>query len=185
MTQSDQSATRYLIHFQSALQRYRVPQAEEIVADLQNHISEALSSGKSHSEVINALGPFDQLARSYAVELLVNFPRNTQVTLASRYLRIASFVIAGSVLSLGIVVTLGLVGVTLLAAGPSLVVGGILQWLGEHPWWINTGNLPPLAVISLGPIASVAGWGVCWVLWRYILMTARTVRRILPVPYPA
>ena len=184
MTQSDQTATRYLTQFQSALQRYRVPQAGEIVVDLENHISEALGSGKSLNEVIKALGPYDQLARGYALELLVNPPKDSQATAAVRFLRILGFVIAGSVLSLCIVFTLGLLGISLLAAGPALVVGGILQSMGEHPWWINTGNLPPLVVISIGPISSAAGWGICWVLWRYIRMTARTVRKVLPVPHP-
>lgn len=183
MTQSDQTTTRYLIQFQSALQRYRVPQAEEITADLQNHISEALGSGKALSDIITALGPYDQLARSYALELLVNHPKDSQATAAVRFLKIFSLVIAGSVLSLCIVFTLGSLGITLLAAGPSLVIGGILQSMGEHPWWIHTGNLPPLIVISIGPILSVAGWGVCWVLWRYVRMTARTARRILPTHY--
>lgn len=185
MTQGNQMTTHYLGQFQSALRRYRVPQEEEIVAELRNHISEALESGKPLEDIIKALGPCDQLARGYALELLVNPPKDYRATAVVRFLKILSLVIAGSVLSLFIVSTLGLLGGMLLAAGPSLVVGGILQAMGKQPWWIHTGSLPPLAVIAIGPVASLAGWVVCWILWRYVRMTARKVRKIMPMPYPA
>jgi uncharacterized membrane protein len=182
MTSSDLAATRYLAELRNALQRYRVPQHEEILFDLKNHISEAMGSGKSLEAVIAAFGPPDLLARAYAMELLINPPKASKIAGAVRLVKILSLVVAGGFFSLCITFTLALLGLSLLAAGPALIVGGVLQSAGQHPWWINTGPLTPLAVIAIGLLASLIGAGVCWVLWRYVRMTARTLRKILPGP---
>jgi uncharacterized membrane protein len=166
--------------FRSALQLYRVPQSEEIVFDVKNHISEAMGSGKSPADVIAALGLPDVLARAYAMELLLNPPKDSRATATVRLLKILSLVIAGGFLSLCITLTLAVLGLTLIASGPALVAGGVLQSMGEHPSWINMGPLSPLAVISIGPVVSIAGCGVCLILWRYAQMTARTLRKLLP-----
>jgi uncharacterized membrane protein len=182
MTANDPTATRYLSQFRVCLERYRVPSPDEIVIDLGNHISEATGAGKPVAVVIAALGSPDKLARAYAIELLLNPPKESRTTAVMRVLRITGLLVAGGFFSLFIVFTLGLIGLALLATGPALIVGGVLQSLGDHPWWINTGNLSPLAVISLGPLALAVGAGICWILWRYIRMTARTMRKILPAP---
>jgi uncharacterized membrane protein len=184
MTQNDHMAVRYLSRFRIALQRYRVPHAEEIVDDLRNHISEAKTSDKSYAEIVAALGSPDKLARAYAVELLIDPPKDTPVATVIRFLKILSLIIAESFVSLCIAVTLGSFGISLLLAGPAMVIGGILEAVGAHPWWINTGNLPPLAVVALGPVTSAFGWGACWLLWRYVRMMSRRLRKVLPQNQP-
>jgi uncharacterized membrane protein len=182
MTPDDLEATKYLSAVRSALQRYRVPQHAEIVYDLRNHISEATGSGKSLTDVIAGLGPSDHLARAYAMELLINPPKDSRATAVVRFIKILSLVIAGGFFSLCITFTLAILGLSLLAAGLAFIVGGLLQSVGQHPWWINTGNLPPLAVVAIGPLTSLIGAGACWVLWRYVRMIARTLRKMLPAP---
>jgi len=182
MSSTDQTATLYLSRFQMALERYRVPNPAEITADLMNHISEASGSGKPINAALDALGTPDELARAYAMELLVTPPRPSRFAGVFRILRILSLVIAGGFLSFCIVATLGLVGLFLVVAGPAMVFGGILQWMGEHPWWISAGPLSPAQVALLGILMLILGCGALWLLWRYARVTVRTVRKLLPVP---
>ena len=181
MIPTEQIETLYLSQFRMALERYRVPNAAEITSDLMNHISEASSSGKPINDALNALGTPEQLARAYAIELLIGPPKHGRITGAFRALRILSLVIAGGFLSLCIVATLGFLGLSLVAAGPALIVGGILRWMGEHPWWITGDPLSPVEIELLGILSLVLGCGALWLLWGYVRVTVRTVRKLLPV----
>lgn len=183
MSPTDQATTLYLTQFQKALLRHRVPNAEEISTDLRNHVLEATDSGKPITDVIAALGSPDQLARAYAMELLLSPPENTRMAGGIRILKVLSLVVAGGFLSLCVVATLGFLGLSLVVAGPAMVVGGILRWMGAHPSWVTPGPLSPVEVMLLGIVVFAIGCSACWLLWGYVRVTARTIRKLLPAPH--
>ena len=180
MSQEDPMIAQYMTRFQCALRRYSVPESAEIAADVRSHIAEALNYGKPLGAVVATLGPADTLARAYAVELLMHEPRDARLRFVGRVLKILGLVIAGSFLSLIMVVTLGGLGLCFLLAGMILIVGGGLEALGVHLAHVQTGGLPPFVTMALGPVAFAIGWGFCWLLWRYVRTAARTLRKALP-----
>ena len=180
MTQADPAIAQYMSRFEAALRRYGLPEWAEISSDLRSHIDEAESFGKPVADVIAALGPPDALARAYAVELLMAPPKNARATAVVRVLKIAGVVIAGSFISLIVAITLGGFGLSFLLAGVILFIGGGLKAAGVYLPFVSTGELPPLAVMALGPVALAVGWGICWLLWLYIRIAARALRGTLP-----
>ena len=180
MSSAEPEVTIYLNEFRVALRRYRVPNSAEISADLSNHIAEAASSGKPIADVLRALGSPDELARAYAIELLVSPPEHSRIPDVFRVLKILSVVVGGGFLSLFIVVTLGLVGSALILGGSAMIVSAIFQQMGKHPWWFNLGPLSPETVALPGTLLFVVGAGALWLLWVYVRITARTARKLLP-----
>lgn len=180
MTQGELAIAQYMSRFEEALRRYGVPAWAEIAGDLKSHIAEAEGYGKPIADVMTALGSPDALARAYAVELLMAPPRDARATAAARFIRISGVVIAGSFISLVVAITLGGFGLSFLLAGVILIIGGGLQAAGVYLPFVQTGGLPPLAVIALGPVALAVGWGMCCLLRLYIRMAARALRRTLP-----
>ncbi|MES1157183.1 MAG: hypothetical protein ABUL73_05330 [Alphaproteobacteria bacterium] len=180
MSQEDPMVAQYVTRLQNALRRYSVPESAEIVADVRSHIAEALNYGQPLGAVMTTLGPADTLARAYAVELLMHEPKDARIEALLRFLKIMGFVIAGSFLSMIVAVTLGGFGLSFLLAGMILIVAGGLEALGVHLAHVHTGGLPPLVTIALGPVALAVGWGFCWLLWLYVRMAARALRKALP-----
>ena len=180
MSQEDAKIARYMAGFEAMLRKHRVPEAGEITTDVRGHIAEALSYGKPLDEIMTTLGPADALARAYAVELLMHAPKDSRGATALRVLAIIGLVIAGSLLSLVLVVALGGFGLSFLLAGMILIVCGGLEALGIHLAHVQTGGLAPWAVIALGPVALAIGWGFCWLLWLYVRAAAGAIRKALP-----
>jgi uncharacterized membrane protein len=166
--------------FEAALRHYGVPEWPEIASDLKSHIAEAESYGKPPGDVLAALGPPDTLARAYAVELLMAPPQDARAIAVMRFLKIAGVVIAGSFVSLVVTIMLGGFGLSFLLAGVILIIGGGLEAAGVHLSFVSTGGLPALAVMGLGPVALALGWAMSWLLWLYVRLAARALRRTLP-----
>ena len=181
MTQAEPAITQFMGRFEAALRHYGLPEWPEIASDLKSHIAEAESHGKPLADVMAALGSPDTLARAYAVELLMAPPpQDARAIAVMRFLRIAGVVIAGSFISLVVAITLGGFGLSFLLAGAILIIDGGLEAAGVHLPFVSTGGLPPLAVMALGPVALALGWGMSWLLWIYIRLAARALRRTLP-----
>ncbi|MES1158855.1 MAG: hypothetical protein ABUL42_03070 [Terricaulis silvestris] len=178
--QENPVVTQYMARFEAALGRFRLPEAREIAMDVRSHIAEAQGYGKSLDEVLATLGPADALARAYAVELLMDAPKNARGDKVMRFFQLLAIVIAGSFLSLIVATIFGGFGISFALAGMILIVGGGLEALGVHLAHVQTGGLPPLATMALGPVAFAIAWGCFWLLGLYVKAAARAVRRMLP-----
>jgi uncharacterized membrane protein len=65
-------AVRYMNTLQQALGDLAPAERAEILTEIRNHISDATAAGAAIDDVLRALGPAEQLARGYRVELLLN-----------------------------------------------------------------------------------------------------------------
>jgi uncharacterized membrane protein len=182
MTPDHPLATRYVDKLNQALGDLAPAERAEILTEIRHHIADATAAGTPIDDVLHALGPADQLARGYRVELLLN-PR-TPTPRSDRWLRIVGLLAIGSLPTLIIVVTLGAVGVSLSASGIIVFVAGIAQAVGDLPPWI-TMDCPSWVAIALGPAVTLLGIAAIWGLVAYLKLLTRLVRRVLPERQPA
>lgn len=171
---------RYMSRFEGTLKNYDLKEWSEIAIDLRSHINEAIGYGKPVDAVLEGLGPADTLARAYAVELLMQPPGDPRAKAATRFLKVAGLLIAGSFVTLIVATTLGSIGVSFILSGIVLIVIGGFEAAGVHLPHVRMGPLHPWGVIAIGPLMLVFGWGACWTLWAYLRFLARAVRKALP-----
>lgn len=173
---------RYTNKLHDALGDLAPAERTEILTEIRHHISDATAAGASIEDVLHALGPADQLARAYRVELLLN--SKIPAPRSDRWLRIVGLLALGSLPTFIIVVTLSAVGVSLSVSGPLVVVAGIAKSFGYLPWVML--DCPPwLAIVLIGPVTTAVGAAALWGLAAYLKFLVRLMRRVLPTRQPA
>ena len=178
MTPDHPLTVRYVDRLNRALGDLPETERAEILTEIRNHISDATAAGTSIEDVLRALGPAEQLARGYRVELLLN-PK-TSTRRSDRWLKIAGLLALGSWPTFIIVVTLGTIGVTLSLSGPLVFAAGIAKAFGYLPWVML--DCPPwVAIVLIGPATTALGVAAIWGLIAYFKLLARIVRRVLPL----
>jgi uncharacterized membrane protein len=170
-------AVRYIDKLNQALDDLAPIERSEILTEIRNHISDANAAGTPIEAVFRALGPAEQLARAYRVELLLN-PK-VAAPRSDRWLRMMGLLAAGSLPTFIIVVTLCTVGLTLSISGPVVFVAGLAKAGGHLPPWVLV-DCPPWVAIALGPVVTALGVASLWGLVAYVKLLARIVRRALP-----
>lgn len=178
MTTDLPPAARYLEKLTAALGDLALAERTEVVDELRNHIADATAAGRPLDEVLTALGPVDQLARAYKVELLLN-PKAPGPRRSDRWLRLLALVALGSIPVFIVVVVLGSIGLAFTASGLAVFIAGIAASVGTLPGWVNM-DVPPWVAIALGPALAVIGVLALWGLVAYVTFVARLVRKVVP-----
>lgn len=171
---------QYLRAFESALTAFNVPEKAEVVVEIRSHIAEALAEGKPLAAVLAALGPADDLARAYAVELTLNPRSSGKSSFVLRALRLIGIFFVGSLVTFVVVSLLGTVGVGFTLSGIVMVVIAGLEAVGIHLPFVQTDGLPPSVFLLLGAAIFAVGSGALYALQRYLRFLVRASRRVLP-----
>jgi uncharacterized membrane protein len=171
---------KYLSTLEAALAAFNVPEKTEVVVEIRSHIAEALAEGKSLASVLAALGPAEELARAYAVELTLNPRSDRRPSFVLRMLRLIGILVVGSLVTFVVVSLLGTIGVGFTLSGILIVVIAGFEAVGIHFPFVETGGLPPIAFLLLGSGIFVVGAGALYVLRHYLRFLARTARGVLP-----
>lgn len=180
MTDPHPVAERYLDQLARHLASLAAEDRQEVLQDIRSHLAEATAAGKPLDAVIASLGPAEELARAYSVELLMNpRRRRTGESRTSRFLKIAGLVVIGSIPTLVIVVVLAAVGVAFSASGVAVLAAGVVAAAGELPPWLQM-DIPPIFAILLGPVMTAVGILALVGLVFYIKFVAFAVRAVLP-----
>ena len=169
---------RYLESFEAALQSLEPAEREEVVAEIRQHIADAIAAGKPIDEVLKSLGPVDALARAYQLELLVT-PRSgaPAQSQTDRWLKIIGLLALGSLPTFIIVVVLGTIGLTFTVTGIGLVLAGAADQAGALPAWVDM-NAEPWFAILVGAALFVLGVLASWGTAVYIRFVVRAVKRV-------
>lgn len=181
MTPDHPLAARYVDTLNQALGDLGKTDRAEILTEIRNHISDATAAGTPIEDVLRALGPAEQLARGYRVELLLNPKAPTPRS--DRWLKIVGLLALGSLPTFIIVVTLSAVGLSLSVSGLVVFVAGVAKAFGYLPTWQL--DCPAWVAIVLGPVTTAIGIASVWGLAVYLKLLTRLVRRVLPVRQPA
>ena len=171
---------RYLSAFEAALLAFNVPETKEVVVEIRSHIAEALAEGKSLTSVLAALGPAEDLARGYAVELTLNPRSDRRPSFLLRTLRLMGILVVGSIVTFIVVSLLGTIGIGFTLSGILIVVIAGFEAIGIHFPFVQTGGLPPSAFFLLGTGIFVVGAGALYALRHYLRFLARAARGVLP-----
>ena len=153
MTDTHPLVERYLARLDAGLQALPAPERAEVVGEIRNHIAEATSSGQQVEKVLASLGSADDLARGYAVELLLNRPPAVSPGMSRfrRFLALTGLIAIGSIPTFIVIVVLGSIGVSFIAAGLAVFVAGIAASADWLPGYV-TMDVPPWVAILIGPI---------------------------------
>jgi len=176
-------AERYLSRLDEQLKDLAPAERREVVDEIRNHIADATRAGKPLDSVLQALGSADELARGYAVELLLHprAPSSTGKQRTERFLALTGLVVVGSIPTLVIVVVLASVGVSFFGSGLVVFAAGILASVGWLPNEVRM-DVAPIWAILLGPLLVAGGALSLAALVWYVRFLARVVRRVLPAP---
>lgn len=180
MTEAHPVIERYLTRLNDGLTDLAPRDRQEVLQDIRSHLAEAMAAGRGLDAAIESLGPADALARAYAVELLLNPRRITERR--DRLLKIAGLVAAGSLPALFMVILLGGVGATLIAAGVVAVIAGVLDGFGALPSFVQTSGLPPVLTVLIGVGMTALGILGLIGLRRFVRFVAYTWRAMVPKP---
>ena len=174
---------RYLARLREELAAVPDPERTEIVREIEQHIADAVASGRSIDGVLSALGPADALARAYAVELALN-PVRTRLSRMDRALTIVGLVAVASLPSLIIVSVLAALGVALVASGVAVFAAGIASLV--DPALVPDLTVPPALCLVIGPALVVPGVAAFVGLYYYIRLLVRlTMQTLTRVRRPA
>jgi uncharacterized membrane protein len=188
MTSTHPLAARYLQSFEHALETIAPAERAELVAEIRQHIDDATAAGKSLEDILTSLGPAEQLARAYKVELLLN-PRPlaartvTREPRSTRWLAIVGLMALASVPSFTIIVTLASFGFGMTIAGVATFVAGIVDVSGilnGTVWEFHIDGGPPQLAIIVGPFVTLLGILAWWGLVRYVRFLVKMIRRVVP-----
>jgi len=180
VTEHNPLVARYIDRLETDLSKLSPAERQSVVKDIESHVAEAVAAGKPLDEVIESLGPADELARAYSVELVMH-PReeSPKTSRAGRFWTLIALVTLGSIPTLVIVTVLGSVGISFTFSGVAVFAAGLLGMNGLLPDFVRM-DVPPVFAVALGPIMSAVGF-VCLVgLIFYVRLVARTLRRVLP-----
>ncbi len=178
MTPDHPLAVRYVDALSQALGDLAPTEQAEILTEIRNHISDATAAGTPVEAVLRALGPAEQLARGYRVELLLN-PK-TPSPRSDRWLKIVGLLALGSLPTFIVVVTLSSVGASFAVSGVIVVIAGIVKTSGQAPAWLTMDVPPWVAIGFVAPGLTTLGLMALWGLVAYLKFLARVVRRVLP-----
>jgi len=181
MTDTHPLVERYLAKLDSGLHGLPAPERAEVVGEIRNHIAEATSAGQPIDAVLTSLGSAEDLARGYAVELLLNRPAaaNPGMTRLRRFFMLMGLIAIGSLPTFVIVVVLGTIGITFLASGFVVFFAGILASTGWLPINVSM-DAPPWVAVLVGPAMSLLGVAALAGLVAYVRFTARVIRKVVP-----
>ena len=160
MSEQNPIVRRYLEQLDAGLDATHIHEDErrEIRQDIESHLAESLRSGTALSDAITRLGPADDLAKAYCLELTLN-PRQTSDGSPGRWL-VAALVRAGTLLASSLLtIVMGSLSLGLLAAGVVAVLGGFIAPFLPSAWLDPTlrAGLPQLVVIVFGVILLAVG----------------------------
>lgn len=166
MSLEDPLVRRYLDQLRKALAALPLSDEErpEILLEIESHIAEARQSGLALARILESLGPADELAEAYGMELLLR-PRQARpvVRWISRIVTALTTVVLTAVLGatgLGLLLG-GLAGIVFAIVGPFLPSG----WLDPT---LRAG-LPQLVVL----VVSLAMAGVGFLSIRILRLNLR------------
>ena len=180
MTGENPLVERYLAKLDAGLRDLPATERAEVVSEIRNHIAEATAAGKPIDAVLSALGPAEDLARGYAIELLLNRPAASRDTSRTRrFLALVGLVVIGSIPTLVVVTVLGGVGIAFGAAGIIVFLAGVIATFGWLPDYV-TMDVAPWVAVLIGPMLAIAGGASLALLVWYVRFTARLVRRVIP-----
>lgn len=181
MTDTHPLVERYLARLEAGLQRLPASERAEVMGEIRNHIAEATSAGQPIDAVLTSLGSADDLARGYAVELLLNQPPAVSpgMTRLRRFFTLLGIIAIGSVPTFVVVVVLGSIGITFIAAGFVIFFAGIFASTGWLPNNVSL-DVPPWVAVLIGPAMSLVGVAALVGLVAYVRFTARLVRKVVP-----
>jgi len=178
VTETNPVSARYLARLRDALHALEPNDRQDIVREIDHHLTDALAAGRPLDDVLRALGPADALARAYAVELALNPSRS--MGRIDRALTVIGLLTVASLPSFIIVVVLGSVGVALTAAGAGVFVGGIAAIV--RPDLVPDLTVSPWLCLVLGPAIVVPGIAAFvalnWHVRFLVRLTVQTVRRV-------
>ena len=184
MTGENPLVERYLAKLDAGLRDLPASERAEVVSEIRNHIAEATAAGKPIDATLSALGPAEDLARGYAVELLLNRPAATDGSSRTRrFLALAGLVAIGSIPTLIVVTVLGAIGIAFGVSGVIVFVAGVVATFGWLPEYV-TMDVAPWVAVLIGPILAIAGGASIALLVWYVRFTARLVRRVVPKKTP-
>jgi len=151
---------RYLEQLDARLDEAKTHEDErrEILQEIESHLAEAARSGTRLSDAITKLGPADDLARAYCLELKLN-PRTMVDGSPMRWI-VAALTRAGALLaSTLLTIVMGSLSLGLLLGGVVAVLGGLVAPFLPSAWLDPTlrAGLPQLVVIFLGVILLAVG----------------------------
>lgn len=180
MTDPNLLVQRYLDIFRANLTRMPESERNELVAEIQSHITEACNSGQSVADVLTRLGPADRLARSYLVEQLLDpVSGGSRVR---RFFAVAGIVATMSLSSIIIVPLLGGLGIGFSVGGLAAIVAGFaalaFPGLVSQPVPLPFG-VPQGVAIIIGVILAGLGALSLWSLVAYIRFIVGAGRRVL------
>jgi len=167
---------RYMKQFESALRTHDLREWREIASDLRSHMGEALAAGKPVDALLESLGPADQLARAYAVELVMNARR--QQGLFVRITKVSAILAASGCLTFFAICALGLLAI-LLPLGLAGLILTVIRTAGLELPDITIGAHPVLAT-TIFVATSAIGAAAVGAFWLYIRFMMGTLRKSLP-----
>ena len=179
MSQQNPLVRRYLDQLGVRLDEANTHEDErrEILQDIESHLAEATRSGTALSDAITKLGPADDLAKAYCLELKLN-PRSQADGSALRWI-VAALTRAGALLaSTLLTIVMGSLSLGLLLGGAVAVLGGIVAPFLPSAWLDPTlrAGLPQVVVIILGVILLAVGvpsFRLVHVNLRFLVKTLR------------
>jgi uncharacterized membrane protein len=183
MTLEHPLTARYLGKLSDALSALDPAERHEVVEEIRHHIADATAAGRPLERVLEALGPVDQLARAYKVELLLN-PKDPRKPRSWRWLRIVGLIGLGSIPTFIICVVLGSIGLSFSLSGIAVFVAGVAAYTGDLPYWVEM-DAPPWVALAIGPPLTLLGLLAFVGLVAYVRFVARLVRQVLPRPREA
>lgn len=95
-------------------------------------------------------------------------------------MKLVGLVAVGSITTLCAVVMLGSIAISFVASGIVVFVIGVLEAASVHLPYVQTGGLPPIAIILVGPALFAIGVAAGIGLLAYVRFLARAVRAVLP-----
>jgi|GEM_PF-612823 len=175
----------------------RVPDRErnEILFEIQSHIAEAVTAGRSVAEVLERLGPPDRLARAYTAEMVLQ-GKTTEAGRGSgkvsRWVSAAGMLAATSLSSLVVIPTLGAVGLGFSVGGGAAILAGLLAFVfpcvsfqvtstgiycTDMSWFPGPPEVLNLIAIALGAVLLLIGIGSLRLLGQYFQFLIKAVQR--------
>lgn len=160
MSEQNPLIRRYLEQLERGLVEAGIHEAErrDIRQDIDSHLAETVRSGTPLVDALTGLGPADQLARAYRLELTLNPRTGAEPSAARRIL--AALTRAGALLASALLtLVMGSLGVALLVGGFVAVLGGLVAPFLPAAWLDPTlrPGLPQLVVIAVGVLLVIAG----------------------------
>jgi uncharacterized membrane protein len=176
MTTMEDPKVRYLERFERALTRLHVADRRDVVAEIDAHIADAMSAGRSPDDVLQRLGAPERLARAYMASALFE---DDWMRLTLPHLRATALLATTSLASVVIIPTL------LVLAGGLVLSGALALAIGIAAFFIGPETLqisPPTYEAAAAALAfGVACVGLGLLAWRglraYVPLVARTIRR--------